>query len=337
MQAKSKKTKITPEIRKHFQELSLMNNYFMNLVLEDNIPCVEEILRVIINKPDLKVKSTRTQKMLQGLERSIYLDVFAEDSEGVLYNIEIQQADEGADPRRARFHGGMIDVHSLKAGRDFKELPECYVIFITKNDVLGLNKTIYTIHRYIDGTSKQFYDGSHVIYVNTSAKDDGTEIWKLIHDLRCTNADEMFFPRLAARVNFLKGAEKGEVKMGDYFDDLFAQWRKEAAEEGRKEAVEEVRKKAAKAAKEAERKAAKEAEKARKEAAKEAEKKIKAAEKKAAKEAEKAAEKKAQQKAKQEKENVALKLIRLGKLTIEEIAESSGLTLKRVQALAATL
>jgi len=61
----------------------------MNFVLEDNIQCVEEILRVIINKPDLKVKSARTQKMFQGFKRSIYLDIFAEDSKGVLYNIDI--------------------------------------------------------------------------------------------------------------------------------------------------------------------------------------------------------------------------------------------------------
>ncbi len=50
--------------------------------------------------------------MFQGFNRSIYLDVYAEDSKGVRYNIEIQRSDEGADPRRTRFHTGMIDVHS---------------------------------------------------------------------------------------------------------------------------------------------------------------------------------------------------------------------------------
>ena len=114
----------------------------MNLTLEDNVPCVEEMLQIILNKSDLVVKTARTQKMFQGFKRSIYLDIYAEDSKGVIYNIEIQQADEGADPRRARFHNGMIDVHSLKAGQDFHGLPECYVIFVTLNDVLGLSKTI---------------------------------------------------------------------------------------------------------------------------------------------------------------------------------------------------
>ena len=254
-----------------------MDNAFMNLVLENDIPCVEEILRVIINKPDLKVKTAKTQKMLQGFKRSICLDVYAEDSKGVLYNIEIQNSNEGADPKRARFHCGMIDAHSLKAGESFKKLPECYVIFITHNDVLGLNQTIYTIHRYIDGTSKSFNDGSHIIYINASAKDDGPEIWKLIHDLRCTNANEMFFPRLAARVKFLKEEEKGETKMDDYLYELF------------KEEIEKAAKQAAK------------------------------------------------QEAKKKQESFATQLLQLGKLTLEEIAKCSGLTLRKVKSLAAAL
>ena len=240
--------KITLETREEIQKLTLMNNAFMNLALEDNIPCVEEMLQTILHKPDLVVKTARTQKMYQGFKRSIYLDIYAEDSKGVIYNIEIQQADEGADPRRARFHNGMIDVHSLKAGQDFHELPECYVIFVTLND------------------------GSHIIYINGSAKDDGTEIWKLIHDFRCTRADEMYFPRLAARVKFLKEDEEGITMVSNYFEAQQA-------------------------------------------------KAIKAEQRKAAK----------------AKEDFVLNLISLGKLTLEEIAKCSGLTLKKVQMLANTL
>lgn len=269
--------KITLKTREEIAKLTLMNNAFMNLVFEDNIPCVEEVLRIILNKNDLFVKTVRTQKMYQGFTRSIYLDVYAEDSKGVIYNIEIQQADEGAEPRRTRFHTGMIDAHTLKAGQDFKELPELYIIFITLNDVLGLNQSIYTIHKYIDGTQKRFDDGSHVIYINTSAKNDGTEIWKLIHDLRSTKADEMYLPKLAERVKFLKEREEGIVTMNNYFEEL----QQKAVEKAVEKAVRNTEKKA--------------------------------------------------------KENMALKFIELGKLTLEEIATCSGLTLKRVQMLAKTL
>ena len=65
--------------------------------------------------------------------------------------------DEGTDPRRARFYMRMIDTRSLEAGQKFSELPECYVIFITRNDVPG---AIYTIHKYIDEALESFDDGS---------------------------------------------------------------------------------------------------------------------------------------------------------------------------------
>lgn len=257
------------ETREQIQNLTLMNNAFMNLALEGNIPCVEEILRVILGKPDLVVKTAQTQRMLQGFKRSIYLDVYAEDSKGTRYNIEIQQSSEGTDPKRSRFHMAMIDAHSLKAGQDFKELPECYVIFITQEDVLKHGKTIYTIHKYVDGDFEAFNDGSHTIYINGSADDDGSEIWKLIHDFHCTNPEDMYFPRLTARVKFLKEDEKGVAIVSDYFEERQA---KAVAEATNKE-----------------------------------------------------------------KENLVLKLIKMGKLTLEEIATCSGLTLKRVQMLADTL
>ena len=263
------KKKVSLETLEEIRKLSLMNNSFMNLALENNLTCVEEILRVILKKKDLRVTSVQTQRMFQGFGRSIYLDVYAEDSKGVLYNIEIQQSNEGADPRRARFHTGMIDTHKLKAGQDFKDLPELYVIFITQNDVLGLNQTIYTIHKYIDGVMKPFEDGSHLIYINGSAEDDGTEIWKLIHDFHSTKAEDMYFPRLAERVRYLKENEEGIKIVSNYFEKLQAKAVKEAHQE--------------------------------------------------------------------EKENIALQFLRLGKLTIEEIATCSGLTLRKVQTLAKTL
>lgn len=263
---RKKRVIVSLKERDQIRRLTLMDNDFMNIALEGNIQCVQEMLRVILKKDDLVVKTVQTQRFLKGFMRSVYLDIYAVDSRGTIYNIEIQQDNEGADPRRPRFHGAMLDTHSLKAGDDFKNLPECYVIFITRNDVIGLGKTLYVIHKYIDGELLPFDDGSHLIYINGAAKDDGTELWKLVHDLQCADPDEMYFPRLAARVKFLKEDEKGVTVMSSYFENL----RKESAEAARKA----------------------------------------------------------------ERENFALKLIKRGKDTIDEIADCTGLTLRRVKALA---
>ncbi|MBQ3376660.1 MAG: hypothetical protein IJG62_00150 [Synergistaceae bacterium] len=208
----------SPEFQEYRRTVTLLDDEFMSIVFDNNIPCVEEMLKIILKRDDLIVKSARTQRDFQGFERSVTLDVFAVDSAKTNYNIEFQNTNEGADFRRARFHGGMIDVHSLKPGQPFKDLPECYVIFITQHDVIGYGKMIYTMHRYIDGDLQPFDDGSHIIYVNASAKDDGSQLWKLIHDLQCPDPDKMFLPRLRARVSFLKGQEEGDKIMGSAFE-----------------------------------------------------------------------------------------------------------------------
>ena len=53
---RTRKRKISPWERQELRKLTLMDDDFMNLVLEDNIPCVEEMLRVILKKDDLVVK-----------------------------------------------------------------------------------------------------------------------------------------------------------------------------------------------------------------------------------------------------------------------------------------
>ena len=83
-----------------------------------------------------------------------------------------------------------------------------------------------------------FDDGTHLIYVNCAAKDDGTELWKLIHDLQCPDAGEMYFPRLAERVSFLKEKEEGQENMSSYFEEQ----RKKVAEAAAEAATEATRK-----------------------------------------------------------------------------------------------
>ena len=109
------RTKLSLEEWEQIQKLTLMDNDFMNVALEGNIPCVEEMLRVILGRDDLVVRKVQTQRFLKGFARSVYLDVYAEDGEGKLYNIEIQRDDEGADPRRPRFHGRNSSEHAARA------------------------------------------------------------------------------------------------------------------------------------------------------------------------------------------------------------------------------
>ena len=50
----------------------------------------------------------------------------------------------------------MIDADTLLSSENYDELPETYVIFITKNDILRQSKPLYVIDRNIvDELSKR--------------------------------------------------------------------------------------------------------------------------------------------------------------------------------------
>ena len=215
-----------------------MDDQFFNLCMNGNITCVQKIIRLILDNDDLQIIQAETQREFRGIMRSLRLDVYAVDSDGVIYNKEIQVSNEGAVPKRSRFHASMIDVYHLAKGQKFSELPETYVIFITKNDVLGYGKTVYTINRYIEGVNQPFNDGQHIVYVNCSAENDGSEVWKLIHDMTCKDPDEMLIPELAERVRHFKGKtpRKGRSNMSE-FSKLFEEEREEGREEGRAEGL----------------------------------------------------------------------------------------------------
>lgn len=242
------------------KKLRLFDDEFLNACFDDNIECTELVLRIILDDPDLTVKTVKTQKLMKNLQgRDTWLDIHASHGDNRESDIEIQRADKGAKPKRARYHSSIMDAHALKPNEDFDKLPETFVIFVTENDVLGGDKPLYRIERRIEETGERFGDDEHIIYVNGANQDSETALGKLMHDFSCTNPDEMYYKLLADRTRFFKETTEGVETMSSVLDEM------------KNETVEKV----------------------------------------------------------------ALNLLQFDKLTVEEIAESTGLTVERVRELAA--
>ena len=215
--------------RETIKKFTLMSDIFMRNVFKDKA-CVEYVLQVIMDMPDLRVQEYTLQKDYKNLQgRSAILDCVAASSDGRVFNIEIQQEDEGASPKRARYHSGLMDMNVLRQGQGFDKLPECHVIFITRDDVLGHGLPIYHIRRKIDELNADFGDESQIIYVN-SQKRDNTELGRLMHDMNCIRADQMYSKTLAARVRELKETEKGVDAMCKEVEELIEESKMETAQ-----------------------------------------------------------------------------------------------------------
>ena len=205
---------MNPEYVALIDNFRLMDDDFMSKCLENAPECIELMLRIILGKKDLKVVKAQTEYPIKSLQgRGVRFDVFARDSKGREYDIEIQRANDGAEPKRARYNSALMDANALKSGEDVDKLRDTYVIFITENDVMDGDKEIYQIDRTIrELEGKAFGDGTHIIYVNGATR-SATEIGRLMHDLQCHDAAKMYFDVLKKRVSDFKNSEEGRRTM----------------------------------------------------------------------------------------------------------------------------
>lgn len=207
----------------------LMDDEFMSICLKDNKPAVNRILGIILNKPDIQVTRVDTQVEVRNFGgRSIRLDMEARDKDGV-YNCEIQRADKGATPRRARFHGSLLDMKESDKGMMFEQLPETYIIFITEKDYFGKGEPIYRFERYCREIDRNLNDGLHIIYVNGEYRGDDDIGW-LMHDFSCTNADDIHYTEIAERIRFFKEDDEGVKSMCRSIEEMLEKNSKEVTE-----------------------------------------------------------------------------------------------------------
>ena len=212
------------------RRLRPIDDDFMRCLFKDNVPLAELVLRIITGKSDLVITECQTQKDMKRLAgaRSICLDAYGTDTAGKKYDLEIQRADKGADPHRARYHSSVLDVENLNAGQEFSELPDTYTIFIVEKDFYEKGEPIYFIRRMNLTTGEPFEDGEHILYVNGEYR-GSSDIGKLMHDFNCTDADDMNFELMAERTRYLKENPEGVSQMCKVIEDMRKEERAEVA------------------------------------------------------------------------------------------------------------
>lgn len=232
---------IEPQEQRHqralhiIKRLRLMDDVFFRRCLKDNIPVAECILRIILEKPDLKILSMQVEYAIPHLQgRSVRLDVHAIDDAGKEYDIEMQRSNQGASSKRARFNSSLLDLNSLGKGENFEHLPETYVIFITENDIFKHKLPRYHVNRFIEEIRQPFGDEAHIIFVNGeySGQDD---IGKLMHDFRADNPDDMLLEPLKETAIRYKNNPEEAMNMSRELDNWLEEERKAGRAEGKLE------------------------------------------------------------------------------------------------------
>ena len=216
-----------PEYLAELERMRLMDDTFMSKCLENAPECIELILRVILGKKDLKVVKSQTEYPIKSLQgRGVRFDVFARDSRDREYDIEIQRAKDGAEPRRARYNSALMDANALKSGEDFGKLRDTYVIFITETDVMKRGQGMYVFDRMDRTSGLDFGDGAHVVYANGTWRGND-DLGRLMHDFNCSDPSDMNFDVLSKQVYKFKKSEEGRREMCEAMERIEARGKRE--------------------------------------------------------------------------------------------------------------
>lgn len=199
--------------RELVRSFNLMDDDFFAVVMQDK-KAFEVMLRILTQRNDLIVKEVRTQYNIRNLVgHSVILDGFAEDSQGKLYNVEVQVENNDYHPKRIRYYQSNIDMSMFEKGKKYSELLDLYLIFISEFDMFRKNQSHYEVERTLKGFDD--YDvsnGVHELYFNTAVKDD-TEISEFLQYFKNSDSSNDKYASLSSRVKYCKETEEGVKRM----------------------------------------------------------------------------------------------------------------------------
>lgn len=224
------------EKRAKVARFNVIDDVFFQKMMEDREVC-EEILRIILGEKDLEVIECLPQVSIKNLNgKSVILDVLCKNKKGEKFNIEVQKADDDDHQKRVRYNGALTSMHAMKAGLDYKELPDVTVIFISKFDIFQGNRAMYHVDRVVRETGEIVYNGQTEIYVNAKVK-DGTPVAELMEYFTDSNGEKDLCPKLSKRVMLYKTEQREVTSMCE----LMEQERREGLQQGLEQGLKQGR------------------------------------------------------------------------------------------------
>ena len=237
---------------KQLKDLTLLDRFLFSEVME-NPQCLETVLEIILGRDVLLrcLPQTEKEQKCSPLYRHIRLDVWGQDLEGAVYDVEVQKKDTKNLCKRSRYYQGLIDGKLLEPGQtDFNELNDTYIIIIAPFDLFGKGRYQYTFEmRCREDPGIPLEDRAVRIFLNTHGRNPqevSPELVELLSFIEHTNqvpADGYDSPKvreLQRQVTQIKSSEEIGVKFMQAWEERELD-KQEAREEGRLLGLEEGR------------------------------------------------------------------------------------------------
>ena len=226
--------------RETAKNLRIIDDTLFRLMAKNKKVC-QEILRTLLDMPELIVIRSDAQYTITSLHREIIIDAFCILQDGSYCNIEMQKDDSNDDIGRVRFHASTMTANLTPKGTDFDNIPDVKIIYLTEYDALNNGQTITHVTRCMrlkDGRYVPVNDGEDIYFANTCVNDgtDKSELMKLM--LRRDAFYNEKFPAISDSMNYFKRTKGGFNKMckavEEYAQIVAAEANKRAEEANKK-------------------------------------------------------------------------------------------------------
>lgn len=131
---------------KNYEELKFTDDFMFCKILSNDLKLCKELLELILNIKIKKLAPPVSQKTVDYAygAHGIRLDVYVDDVDGTVYDLEMQTSKMSLIPKRSRYYQSMIDINNLSHGQPYDKLKKSFIIFFCTDDPFGHHLPIYT-------------------------------------------------------------------------------------------------------------------------------------------------------------------------------------------------
>ncbi len=234
---------------KTWDELTIRDNYIFQKVARRRPDLLQRLLERLLGFSVRMIDFPQTEKAIETdwKAKGVRLDVYVEDVNRRVYDIEMQASDMAGDELflRTRYYQAMIDQGILEKGQLYSKLRESYIIFTCVFDPFGFGFFRYTFRNRCDESSKLVLpDRATRIFLNAEGThgEEHPDIRGFLNYVRTNEASGGLSSEIAACVDQIKADEKEKeiymslaMDMQMYVEREKKGWWAEGKAEGRAE------------------------------------------------------------------------------------------------------
>ncbi len=209
---------MSEQVVKEYDELQFTDDFLFCKVLENNEDLCRELLELILAKKIRKINYLAKQKVIDITSdgKGIRLDVYLEDEENTVFDIEMQTTTSNNLPKRTRYYQGMIDLNLIEKGMDYRELKESYIIFICMQNPFKKDLHLYTFENKCNedmGLSLGDESTKVILTPDGKADDVSSGLSEFLDYLAGKGGNSSFVKRLDEAVDKAKNKEEWRMSI----------------------------------------------------------------------------------------------------------------------------